>query len=210
MIVATGIELRAGARLLIEDASFRIAAGDRIGLVGRNGAGKTTLTKILAGEGLPAAGTVTRTGAVGYLPQDPRTGDLEMLARDRILSARGLDDVVRRAARGRGRRWAATTTPIRDKAMRRYARARGRVRTPAAGTPPSPRPRRSRSSLGLEDRILGQPLQHPLRRPAPPRRAGPDPVLRRRDPAARRADQPPRRRLDRLAARLPQAPTRAG
>ena len=34
------------------------ATGDRIGLVGRNGAGKTTLTKILAGEGLPAAGRV--------------------------------------------------------------------------------------------------------------------------------------------------------
>ena len=62
VIVATGIELRAGARLLVEDASFRIDAGDRIGLVGRNGAGKTTLTKVLAGEGQPAAGTVTRTG----------------------------------------------------------------------------------------------------------------------------------------------------
>ena len=95
MIVATGIELRAGARLLVEDASFRIDSGDRIGLVGRNGAGKTTLTKVLAGEGHPAAGTVTRTGAVGYLPQDPRTGDLEILARDRILSARGLDTIVR-------------------------------------------------------------------------------------------------------------------
>ena len=69
MIVATGIELRAGPRLLLEDASFRIDAGDRIGLVGRNGAGKTTLTKVLAGEGQPAAGTVTRTGAVGYLPK---------------------------------------------------------------------------------------------------------------------------------------------
>ena len=54
MITATGIELRAGARMLIESASFRVAKGDRIGLVGRNGAGKTTLTKILAGEALPA------------------------------------------------------------------------------------------------------------------------------------------------------------
>ena len=43
MIVATDIELRAGARLLLESASFQVAAGDRIGLVGRNGAGKTTL-----------------------------------------------------------------------------------------------------------------------------------------------------------------------
>lgn len=71
MISASGIELRAGARILIESATFRITKGDRIGLVGRNGAGKTTLTKVLAGEGIPASGTVARSGEVGYLPQDP-------------------------------------------------------------------------------------------------------------------------------------------
>lgn len=55
MISASGVELRAGARVLIESATFRITKGDRIGLVGRNGAGKTTLTKVLAGEGTPPA-----------------------------------------------------------------------------------------------------------------------------------------------------------
>ncbi len=55
MISASGIELRAGARVLIESATFRVAKGDRIGLVGRNGAGKTTLTKVLAYQGIPAA-----------------------------------------------------------------------------------------------------------------------------------------------------------
>src|ERR1700744_1991440 len=93
MIVASGIELRAGARLLLADASFQVAEGDRIGLVGRNGAGKPTLAKVLSGSGQPAAGTVRSSGAVGYLPQDPRTGDLDVLAVDRILSARGLDEV---------------------------------------------------------------------------------------------------------------------
>src|SRR5690349_5320873 len=96
MIVAQDAELRAGARILLESASFRVAPGDRIGLVGRNGAGKTTLTKVLAGEGAPAAGTVTRSGQVGYLPQDPRTGDLDVLASNRILGARGLDEVLRK------------------------------------------------------------------------------------------------------------------
>src|SRR6202044_25253 len=95
MIVASGIELRAGARLLLEGASFQVAAVDRIGLVGRNGAGKTTLAKVLSGTAQPAAGTVRLSGSVGYLPQDPRTGDLEVLAVDRILSARGLDEVLR-------------------------------------------------------------------------------------------------------------------
>jgi ATPase subunit of ABC transporter with duplicated ATPase domains len=93
MIVASEIELRAGARLLLEGASFQVSAGDRIGLVGRNGAGKTTLAKVLAGQAQPAAGSVRSSGAVGYLPQDPRTGDLDMLAIDRVLSARGLDQI---------------------------------------------------------------------------------------------------------------------
>ena len=58
MIVASEIELRAGARLLLEAASFQVGPGDRIGLVGRNGAGKMTLAKVLSGEGQPAAGSV--------------------------------------------------------------------------------------------------------------------------------------------------------
>src|SRR6476469_2836515 len=95
MITVQDVELRAGARLLLDGVTFRIQPGDRIGLVGRNGAGKTTLTKVLAKQALPAAGTVTHTGDVGYLPQDPRTGDLDVIARDRVLSARGLDEVLR-------------------------------------------------------------------------------------------------------------------
>src|SRR3954451_9208940 len=95
MLTATGLELRAGARLLIESATFRVGAGDRIGLVGRNGAGKTTLCRVLAGDGGSAAGTVERTSPVGYLPQDPRTGDLDTIARDRVLSARGIDQLLR-------------------------------------------------------------------------------------------------------------------
>ncbi|MCX9191084.1 ABC transporter [Carbonactinospora thermoautotrophica] len=154
MITALDIELRAGSRILLENASFRVAPGDRVGLVGRNGAGKTTLTRALAGELLPAAGTITRSGDVGYLPQDPRTGDLEVLARDRILSARGLDTIIRgmreaEAQMGLG--------PARERAMRRYARletefqARGGYAAEAEAASIA-------SSLGLPDRVLNQPL----------------------------------------------------
>ena len=62
MISAQDIELRAGARLLLAAACFQLAAGDKIGLVGRNGAGKTTLARVLAGEGIPAAGTLAPAG----------------------------------------------------------------------------------------------------------------------------------------------------
>ena len=91
MITATNLELRAGTRILLSDATLRVQPGDRIGLVGRNGAGKTTTLRVLAGEGEPYAGEVRRAGDLGYLPQDPREGNLSVTAKDRVLSARGLD-----------------------------------------------------------------------------------------------------------------------
>ena len=96
MIATTALELRAGARLLVSGVNVRINHGDRIGFVGRNGAGKSTLAKVLAGENLPAAGAVQRTGKIGYLPQDPRTGEDQGTALDRILSARDLDQIAQR------------------------------------------------------------------------------------------------------------------
>jgi energy-coupling factor transporter ATP-binding protein EcfA2 len=94
MIATTALELRAGARLLVSGVTVRINSGDRIGFVGRNGAGKSTLAKVLAGETLPAGGGVQRTGKIGYLPQDPRTGEDQGTALDRILSARDLDQIA--------------------------------------------------------------------------------------------------------------------
>ena len=154
MLVAKDLEVRAGARLLLEHASLQVAPGDKIGLVGRNGAGKTTLTKILSGEIQPAAGTVGRTGAVGYLPQDPRTGDLEVVAKDRILSARGLDSVVERLRRaelamGDG------SAEVRDQAMATYARAEAELAA-AGGYAAEAEAARIAGSLGLPERVLHQ------------------------------------------------------
>ena len=102
MLTVSNVELRFGARVLMSDVSFRVDKGDKIGLVGRNGAGKTTLTRMLSGDGQPAEGSITSTGKIGYLPQDPKSGDLGTTARDRILGARGLDTVNSRASQ-RGR-----------------------------------------------------------------------------------------------------------
>jgi ATPase subunit of ABC transporter with duplicated ATPase domains len=157
MITAHQLEVRAGARLLMSDVSFRVAPGDKVGLVGRNGAGKTTLTKILAGEAQPAGGSVTRTGEVGYLPQDPRTGDPEVLARERILSARGLDDVVRRM-REAEQLMASDDPNVREKAMRRYARADDEMHA-GGGYAAESEAATIAASLGIEERILHQPLK---------------------------------------------------
>ncbi|HSP60263.1 MAG TPA: ATP-binding cassette domain-containing protein, partial [Ornithinimicrobium sp.] len=156
MITASGVEVRVGSRLLMEDVSFRVGPGDRVGLVGRNGAGKTTLTKILAGQGEPAAGTVSRTGDVGYLPQDPRTGDLEVLGRDRILSARGLDEVIRGMRRAE-EEMAHGEGDVRDRAMARYGRLETRF-TARGGYAAEAEAASVASSLGLPDRVLAQPL----------------------------------------------------
>ena len=48
MLTVTDVELRVGARLLMDEVNFRVDKGDKVGLVGRNGAGKTTMTKVLA------------------------------------------------------------------------------------------------------------------------------------------------------------------
>jgi ATPase subunit of ABC transporter with duplicated ATPase domains len=156
MITVSNLEVRVGARQLLAPASFRVGPGDKVGLVGRNGAGKTTLTKILAGEALPASGSVSSSGEIGYLPQDPRTGDLDVLARDRILAARGLDDVVRRM-RNAEKAMASSDDKTREKGMRRYERAEADLHA-AGGYAAESEAARIAANLGLPDRVLGQPL----------------------------------------------------
>ncbi|WP_298886307.1 ABC-F family ATP-binding cassette domain-containing protein [uncultured Serinicoccus sp.] len=157
MISAAGVEIRVGSRLLMEDVTFRVGPGDRVGLVGRNGAGKTTLTRMLSGEGQPAGGTITRTGQIGYLPQDPRTGDLEVLGRDRILSARGLDEIIRGLRRAE-ETMASADGEERERAMARYTRLDAEFSS-RGGYAAESEAASIASSLGLPDRVLEQPLR---------------------------------------------------
>lgn len=157
MLTVRDVEVRAGARLLLSPVSFQVTAGDKVGLVGRNGAGKTTLTRILAGEGLPAGGQITRSGQIGYLPQDPRTGDLDQLAKDRILSARGLDQILRRLSTY-SLAMAAEEGEAQEKAMASYARAEAELAA-AGGYAAEAEAARIAANLGLPDRVLGQPLR---------------------------------------------------
>ncbi|WP_026212225.1 ABC-F family ATP-binding cassette domain-containing protein [Longispora albida] len=153
MISVTGLELRAGARILLSDTTLRVQPGDRIGLVGRNGAGKTTTLKVLAGEGQPYTGQVDTKGPIGYLPQDPRTGDPEQRARDRVLSARGLDVIMADMKVVE----AQLATDHSDKLVRKYGNLEDRFAA-LGGYAAEAEAARICSNLGLPDRVLAQNL----------------------------------------------------
>ncbi|NDJ90314.1 ATP-binding cassette domain-containing protein [Mycolicibacter kumamotonensis] len=160
MITATDLEVRAGARTLLDSVGsvLRVQPGDRIGLVGRNGAGKTTTLRILAGEGEPYAGAITRTGEIGYLPQDPREGNLDVLARDRVLSARGLDTILADLEKQQVLMAEVVDDTERDRAIRRYGQLEERFAA-LGGYAAESEAGRICTSLGLPDRVLTQPLR---------------------------------------------------
>lgn len=64
-------------RKVLDDVSFFLNEGDKVGIVGINGTGKSTLLKILAGAEYPDGGTITRTNGIriSYLPQIPEFDD---------------------------------------------------------------------------------------------------------------------------------------
>ncbi len=157
MITATGLELRAGSRILLSEATLRVQPGDRIGLVGRNGAGKTTTLRVLAGEEAPHGGDISRGGELGYLPQDPREGDLSVSAKDRVLSARGLDELLREMEKSQTVMAELVDGDEQRKAVGRYSRLEERF-SALGGYAAESEAARICVNLGLPDRVLAQSL----------------------------------------------------
>ncbi len=100
----------------------------------------------------------TRTGDVGYLPQDPREGDLDVLARDRVLSARGLDTLLADLEKQQVLMAEVVDDAARDKAVRRYGQLEERFAA-LGGYAAESEAGRICASLGLPDRVLTQPLR---------------------------------------------------
>lgn len=72
MLTASGVTKSFGGRVLLEEASLQVNAGDRLGLIGPNGAGKSTLFSLLLGREEPDDGSIAlqRGTRVGHLAQE--------------------------------------------------------------------------------------------------------------------------------------------
>ncbi|MFE9554133.1 ABC-F family ATP-binding cassette domain-containing protein [Streptomyces sp. NPDC006703] len=73
-------------RVLLGDASFRVAEGSVVALVGANGAGKTTLLRMISGELKPHGGSVSVSGGLGVMPQFVGSVRDERTVRDLLVS----------------------------------------------------------------------------------------------------------------------------
>ena len=96
MITGSKLTIEIGNRALLSDASFLVATGEKVGIVGRNGTGKSTLISVLIDNADPEVahrGELKILGRLGFLPQVPVPGGLgrEPTGFSHVLSAKGLD-----------------------------------------------------------------------------------------------------------------------
>ncbi len=72
MLNIHNLSISFGGEYLFEEITFRLGAGDRVGLIGKNGAGKSTMLKILSGEMEPDTGQIAmdKDLKIGFLKQD--------------------------------------------------------------------------------------------------------------------------------------------
>ena len=155
MLEAKALSVEVGGRIVVSDASFRLRAGDKVGLVGRNGAGKTSLLKVLSGE-LPSAGGSTQViGGLGFLTQDPRrlAVEVESTGLSHVLSGRQLDEAVVRLEKLR----LAMEEDPSERAIHRYSRAEERF-ADAGGYSAEAEVRQLVAGLGLASDRLDLPV----------------------------------------------------
>ncbi len=159
MLIVRDLRIEVGPRLLLDGASFSVQAGDKVGLVGRNGAGKTTLMRTLVGYQSPAAGSVVRSGNLGYFSQEAALPDLErpdMTALERILAARDIGAMLRRIEETR-RKIERLEGEARDRAIARFARLQDEF-TAKGGFVAEAEAKRTAASLGIGNEELSQPV----------------------------------------------------
>ncbi len=164
MLEVQGLTIDLGHRVLVRDASFQVAPGEKVALVGPNGAGKTTLLRTIAGELEPSDGRILLPDAYGWLRQDVQAApdDADKIALDHVLAGRDTAAVAAEleaalaemsalspngdgAAGGRGL----------DRAVKRYGVLEERFST-LGGYQAEAEARRIAAGVGLDDDILAR------------------------------------------------------
>jgi ATP-binding cassette subfamily F protein 3 len=143
-----------GIQPILQDITFNISAGERVGLIGPNGSGKTTLMRILAGLDLPDSGNVASTRPnlrIGYLAQG-----MDLPPEQTLLSALGLDSVSSRdpAIELESLAAALSQSPNDSALQSRYDNALARLSTF------NRQPESILAPLGLSHLPLDTPIQH--------------------------------------------------
>ena len=160
MLIARDLRIEAGIRTLIEDVSFSVQSGDRVGLVGRNGAGKTTLMRTLIGELQPTEGTVLRSGNIGYFSQEAALPDLEhpdSTALERVLMAREIGAMQRRIEHTR-QRLEGLTGEQRDRGIAQFSRLHDEFEA-KGGFVAEAEAKRIAANVGIGNEELAQPVK---------------------------------------------------
>ena len=139
ILTVTNLEKSYGTDLLFQEVNFSIAAGQKMGLVGRNGCGKTTLLRILLGQELPDTGKAALAAgrSLGYLRQEAPVHPEHTILEE-------AQSVFAGRARAGSRGAAAGKKPCRrPKPMTPWKRRWRRTRTPA-------RRSKRRAATGIE------------------------------------------------------------
>jgi ABC-2 type transport system ATP-binding protein len=151
MIEVEALVKRYGEVAAVDGVSFRLAAGEVVGLLGQNGAGKTTTMRILVGFRRPDSGRVVVAGrgvdpddpaskrAIGYLPES-----MPLYPRMRVVEA--LDFVARLRGMGPLERAGALERVLVDCDLAGYERRR--IGTLSKGY---------RQRVGLAQALIGDP-----------------------------------------------------
>jgi len=104
LLSANELRLSYGYQTLLDGVTLAVAAGEKVGLVGRNGCGKTSLLKILTGAQAADSGEISlrRAIRVGYLPQEFEL-DLTLSVQENIAAgAADIVEAIRRYENGEG------------------------------------------------------------------------------------------------------------
>ncbi len=155
MLQVSDLSKRYGDNVILENVSFIVNAGDRLGMIGPNGCGKTTLLRIIAGK------EAADRGSVGFNPPDLRWGYLEQGLQygenDTLADVLQLHSTAMQALEDEVARLAELLA-TQAEAWEEYDRALARLEEAVANQPDSHQVEAVLAGLGLDGVALDSPV----------------------------------------------------